>query len=320
MKADINFSMKIDEQSQLSSSDKLSIFPEFDLNFNEDATFDSLVNSPSMNILSFVPEGLSDDSLKQILNPSEISGLGNNYSNLHSSTSNSRRESLQRALQNIPSCSPTSRTCMFSALKVLQELHTRPSMCLSAGAEQNDSTSLQAKMTDSVLSINREAGQILSAILKCSCSSSSQLQLLLTIACGKIIAWYRAMLHNNFDQFQSSSEAPWSLSHTNASSPSERVLHQPISLGEYSFDSVLENKIRAQIVFSELQHVDNLIESLLQRVAGTKFGNEVTARARPGDARHAESIHQNLTTFLHQQSQTVKNELSIILNSGPAFA
>ncbi len=207
-----------------------------------------------------------------------------------------------------------------------------PSVCFSAGAETSGSSTPQPRMTDSVLSTNREAVRLVSDMLECTCSLSSQLPLVLIIICGKLIAWYRAMVRNRNEGSDNSALA-WSVAqndNNNHEDHTERVLHQPITVGDYSFDVTLENKIRAQVVFSELQAVEALIRNLSRRVEETRFGNLWNAAAvrsgtgqtassglaKPDETGPAEAIQRSLTVFLYTQLQTANAEIDLILKGG----
>jgi hypothetical protein len=96
----------------------------------------------------------------------------------------------------------------------------------------------------------------------------------------------------------------------------ERILHQPITLGRYSFDGTLESKIRAQVVFSELQHLETMIETLAGRIQGANFGASAsggTFDADEGSMKmeergRAETIRRCLSSFLREQLQAAKDE------------
>lgn len=83
---------------------------------------------------------------------------------------------------------------------------------------------------------------------------------------------------------------------------------------EYSFDVALESRIRAQVVFSELQHLEALVENLSSRSQEAKFGDLCTAAAArsgsasttgsgsmtPDETGLGEGIHRSLSVFLHK--------------------
>jgi hypothetical protein len=201
-------------------------------------------------------------------------------------------------------------------------------------------------MIDSVLSTNREIVLSVSNILKCSCSSSSQVQLVLTLICGKLIAWYRAVIRADDDVSDSPSSSSSMVravvnNNLNDKDLTERVLHQPITVGEYSLDMALEGKLRAQIVFSELQQLEGLIERLSRRIQEARLGNlDTAAPARsanasaprasaahvavdldyptpppPDETGLAEVTHPSLCSFLQKQLQVAKAETTQILSN-----
>lgn len=224
------------------------------------------------------------------------------------------------ALQEIEPCSRHRRSCMVAALRVLQTLHTTPSTCSSAGAESPNLNSSQPRTTGSVLSTNREVIGLISNMLKCTCFASLQLQLILTVICGKLTVWYRAMIPNTYGSL----DDPITSLEDNA----ERVVHQPITVGEYAMDNTLEQRVRAEVVFSELQHVEALIKDLARRLqerrhdglwnAAAMSGRigpiSATKPVEPNETAAAGAIHKCLTEFLQKQLQVAKAGIDAIVN------
>ncbi|KAG8527861.1 uncharacterized protein KY384_006777 [Bacidia gigantensis] len=212
------------------------------------------------------------------------------------------------------SCSDQKRTCMTSALKILQALHVPPPACLSTHDEE--SMPHQPRMIDSVLSTNKEVIESVAEIAKCTCSSSSQLQLLLAIICGKLISWYRAIIRNYQPTKASTTESTLN-SGEDSEDGIERVLHQPVTMGGYSCDLELESKIRAQVVFSELQHLEILIETISK---GKQDSGEV---ASPGKAHSTrlpskesglgDAVQKSLSSFLQGQLEAAKADTTPVL-------
>ena len=335
----LGFPADVDVQGQGKNSQKLPVIPEFEYNLNDGLDFHGLCASQTPSaLLACMPDELSDTALEcdataSTQNTDEFSAeMRDCSSSIFSPAPNYRLKTsnLQGRLQGIEPCSNHARTCMVSALKILRALHMPPSLCLSAGAETSDSCSIQPRLTDSVLSTNREAVRLVSDMLECTCFLSSQMQLVLVIICSKLTAWYRAMVRNGYDGFDNSSVIWPTLNNNNDNinheDYTERVLHQPFTVGEYTLDITLENKIRAQVVFSELHNVEALIETLSRRVEDTKFGNLTAARSgsettassrpvKPDETGLAETVHRNLNVLLHKQLQVAKAETSLILNN-----
>lgn len=237
-------------------------------------------------------------------------------------------------LKGIETCSENRRSCMTSAIRILQTLHIPSSACLSFDGPSTSPASRQPRKTDSVLSTNRDIVRLMAEMIKCSCISSSQLQLVLIIICGKLIAWYRAIIRNSPDDHpdactdmnvQTSTHPDGTLNAATGMT-SERVLHQPFGVGEYSFDTSLESKIRAQVVSSELQQLEALVANLSGRIqeenpSGDNHNQVIRGHTRGKRSRSTSTIdpsglssavHTSLTAFLHTQLKDAKAESNAI--------
>ncbi len=235
--------------------------------------------------------------------------------------------------KGIETCYESRRNCMTSALRILQKLHIPPSACLNLVDETSTSpASSQPRKTDSVLSTNRDVVRLMTGMLKCSCLSSSQIQLVLSIICGKLIAWYRAIIRNSPD------DRPDACTDTDEQAPArsdstlkaatgmtnERVLHQPFTVGEYSLDTGLESKIRAQVVSSELHQLEALVANLLGRIqeenpSGNNHvilscasGKRSRSTSTMGSSGLSSAVQARLTAFLHRQLRDAKAESTAI--------
>ena len=176
-------------------------------------------------------------------------------------------------LTDIECHSNTGATCIISALKILQALHIRRSVYLLACNETTIPRPHQPRISDSVLSVTKKVILLVSDMLKYACTSNTQVQLVLTIICGKLMAWYRAMVRDFYNSYENSSSMGQSVANdkTGQDDQPERISHQPITIGEYSFDAALEGKILAQVVSGELQHLERLVESLARRIQETSL-------------------------------------------------
>ena len=211
-------------------------------------------------------------------------------------------------------CMNSRQACLSSALETLQGLHIPLKACLCSINETDALVNRsQPRKTDSVLATNRTAVRRLSEILHCSCKTSSQVQLVLIIICDKLMAWYRACsnadtqnldYHNNLDAVNSMA--------------SERVLHQRFGVGEYSFDTNLESKIRAQVIGSELQQLESVIANLADSLQKENLrgvdpipeseGSQSTLTIdSPG---LSSAVYARLTTYLHKQLQDIKADIA----------
>ncbi|MCJ1268836.1 hypothetical protein MMC22_008724 [Lobaria immixta] len=239
----------------------------------------------------------------------------------------------QNLLNGIKTCMESRRTCMTSALRILQTLHIPPCACLSLSDETSTSSAnRQPRKTDSVLSTNREIMRLVAEMLKCSCLSSSQIQLVLTVICCKLITWYRAIISNSLDDHpdtctetdvQTSAHPDGSLN-TATGMIDERVVRQPFAVGEYFLDTSMESKIRAQVVSSELQQLEALVANLSGRMQEKNpSGNNHVIPGRTTKKRSrststtclsglSSAAHARLTAFLHKQLRDVKAESTAI--------
>lgn len=341
----------MDVQGHVTSGHELPVTTGFEDDLTADFDFDALCADPITSVfLEGMPRDLPHtppelDTIALAQNTNEFSAsTGDNFPGAFSEYGLGMRKP-QNTTKYFESCSDETRTCMVSALKILQTLHIPPSACLSACDENSLPSPRQPRMLDSVLSTNRDVVLLVSDMLKCTCSLGPKVQLVLTIICGKLIAWYRAMIRNDRDRCDnssSSSSSSFSSSpmmigshvHNNMNDDDqiERVLHQPITVGEYSFDVALGSKIRAHLVLSELRHLETLVGKLSQRIqeaefegslytaAWSKSGN-ITSTADswppappPEDTRFAESIHRSVSAFLHKQLRAAKAETAPLLS------
>ncbi len=235
-------------------------------------------------------------------------------------------EKFQDTLPGTESRSDTGTTCMILALKILQALHIPRSACLHAYSGTRMNTPRQPRTVDSVLSISRNIVPLVSDMVKCDCFLNSQVQLVFTIICGKLMAWYRATIQRGYDGYENSSKGR-SVVNENISDEdyTKRVSHQPINIGGYSFDVVLEGKILAQVVSSELQHLERLVQDISMRIQETRFGEFCTDTASRSEGAVAAELGLqtsnetgqaagttpgNLIDFLNGQMQAVKAEVS----------
>lgn len=316
--------------------------PGFEYIPNNDMEFNAICGSltPSV-LLSCISDEHTDSVLKYDAVPVTenadefFAGTDDHFLNLCSPASDFQvgPSNPQVCQEDIDPCTLHKRSCMVNALKILRALHISPSVCLSTGATASDTSSSRPRMTDCVLSANREAARWILDILECACSSSPQVQLVITVICSKIIAWCRAVVRNGFEE-SSVMQSTRDKHNVNHGDQTERVSHQPITVGEYSIDVTLEYRIRAQVVFNELQHVEALTQTLSRRVKETKFGEDwnipaaqsgkgraSSSRSAPSDwGGNGEAVHGSLTVSLCKQLQAGKEEVTALMQGGPGSA
>lgn len=310
---------------------------DFDLDLNLDVLYSSTVSS---SLFGDLPDQLQKrvprlESRIGVQHKNSFSTeLEDQEANTFSSIVNVHLDPGTTSLQHITQCSNVTKACMASALGVLHGLHIPHTICLSASSKNPCSLSSCPRTTDTVLSLNKEAIHVVSDILRCPCSTKSQVQLVIVVICGKLNAWYRAAIRDDYEIFFDPPSSVWPAPENSNGAQedlNERVLHQPIKIGEYAFDDVLEKKVRAQVVFSELQQVKALTKSVCDRIEATGFGyvrnmsatakdglTDYTSRAGRNKVEMVAAIHSNLTVFLHSQVQAVEVETKSILGEQAA--
>ena len=321
----LDMDMTVTNMSQLGFPSQIDAQGEgsnvaFEYDLNNDIDFDAMQDSLTLSAgRSFMPGDLHDavlrhDAVHVTQNTDEFfDGASDHLSALVSPATDNQidAKNSQSRSMNIEPCAPHSRTCMASVLKVLQALHIPSSMCLSAGSTNHNSDYLQPRLTDHVLSTNKEALRLISDAMDCICSSSSQLQLVIAVLCNKITTWCRAMVRKELDRSPTLGRDV-DRQNINHEDHIERVLHQPITIGEYSVNATLENKIRAQVVWSQLEHVERLAKTLSRCVQETDSPRSVSSE----DTGTAGAIHKSLMVFLYRQLQAAKVEVTPLLKIG----
>lgn len=231
-------------------------------------------------------------------------------------------------LNGVYSCSDNVRPCFMMAIRLLRTLHVPSLVCLSIRDNSSTLCPSYPRSIDFVLSTNRDIVQFLFQMLECSCSTNTQLQLVIAVICNKLIAWYRAMIwkdneSNGNDAF---SQCMGTRSTNNITQPQhvERISHLPITVGNYTLDDiVLEGKIRGQLVLNELQRLDLLVNHLPKdfKEAKARFSNDVGIPSngggkwsvpKPGSSTSPDEIEitpivqSKLHSFLQKQLEVEK--------------
>ncbi|KAL8860988.1 MAG: hypothetical protein Q9178_002501 [Gyalolechia marmorata] len=216
-------------------------------------------------------------------------------------------------------CTNSYQSCLSSSLEILHSLHIPPTGCLSSVDEISTSANnREPRKTDTVLATNRTAVRRLSEISRCSCVSSSQLQLVLVIICDKLIAWYRAVLRSSPDHNQDQQMLDFEAKPSSALSGPERVLYQRFAMGNCSFDTGLESCIFAQVISFELQQLENLIQDLDTRLQNEGVRGVESTRDRQRE-RRASAINapglpspvcKRLTAHLLKEVEEIKLEIA----------
>ena len=306
----------------LHSNDSRGLNSFWPQDLNTDFEFD-LQSDPFQNVLEIAPHFTG------------ASGHGSDASSRNAAYSNVLGNRTSSATRDSTVHPDYETTHILSALKMARALHASPTVCLSfAGARPSVSDLAEARSIDSVLMKNREALQLVSSILQNVTSTSSQLQLLLTVICSKVAAWYRAIARNSLERTTSVKldqpiNNPGNVLKASNEELVERVLHQPLKFGAYSFDSALETRIRAMVVLNELQYVEKLFTNLSRHMASSELGglsSGVTNSSMQGRADRSsfasgpdegtvagEAARRRMNEFLCTQLEAVKAEVRAML-------
>ena len=194
--------------------------------------------------------------------------------------------------------------CMHTAIELLRTLYTMPSMCFSTGSHSSPGTDhKEQRTTGHVLSTNREVVHSAMKMLDCECFTNLHVQIILSTLCYKLIVWYRAIINSA----QNMSTWPEEMS--------ENILHQPITLGDYTVDHEMQSQLRLQVVSSELQRFETLLQEFLKRLDilpndGGRQGLGTTVSPSNSEQR------QCLKSFLNEQFLSTKTEISALAGSG----
>ncbi|KAL2698560.1 hypothetical protein AAEP93_009948 [Penicillium crustosum] len=223
------------------------------------------------------------------------------------------------------SCHSQLRTpCIITATQSLRSLHIPQTSCLSRrNAGSHDSSGLEPpRMSGSVLKANKDAGMSVCRMLQCVCALRPQNQLILAIICSRLIAWYHAMIRACFMNGPNRSSMHSMNSGSHEARPSlEKVIHQPVTIGNHSVDDqALGLTIQAQVMLVELKHMQRLVETLSTRIRETtnSYPKEMQgsgAEAWCPSAGLPDTTHDGLVAHLLKEVHAAKADLMAALAS-----
>jgi Aflatoxin regulatory protein len=163
------------------------------------------------------------------------------------------------------------------------------------------------RTTSSVLIGNKEVMLALSTILHCSCSSKTQLQLIMATICDKLVNWYHAMIQSQ----DISAVSVTTSSQLRERGEKEPVLCQPIAIRRYSLDGAAEAQVTGREVLAHLKELEFLMASLPRRIKNVNLGSSPRhdEDQRASDERDILAIiGDGLLTHLMGRSQDVREE------------
>ncbi|KXG53528.1 uncharacterized protein PGRI_005780 [Penicillium griseofulvum] len=200
--------------------------------------------------------------------------------------------------------------CIVVATQSLRSLHIPQTNCVSrrSADSHNNSGPEPPRMSGSVLKSNKDAGMSVCRMLQCTCALRPQNQLVLAIICSRLIAWYRAMIRACFVSPSSSSE----LNSGPDEDPSslEKVVHQPVTIGDHSVDDqALGLTIQAQVTLGELRHMQRLVETLSARMRETALSYPKGMQRFQAEAGLPGIAHDRLVEHLLKEVHEAKTDL-----------
>lgn len=175
--------------------------------------------------------------------------------------------------------SPKSMTFDQSRSRLSVSVAMPSSHCCSALAHSTleslriigpDSTqpwpSVETKSLDSVLSTTKLAVGSVLQLLSCPCSSDPHLAMLYSSITAKILNWYQmaAGVSPAAPSLSPSSSSTYSspLSTPGSEHSTFSVQMQPLKFGQYQFDEAEQERLRRQVVLTELKKCGQLVEAL----------------------------------------------------------
>ncbi|OQE38941.1 hypothetical protein PENCOP_c007G01561 [Penicillium coprophilum] len=219
----------------------------------------------------------------------------------------------------VASCLSQRRVpCIITATQSLRSLHVPQTSCISRqSVGGHDSSGPEPpRLSGSVLKSNKDAGMSVCRMLQCACALRPQNQLILAIICSRLIAWYRAMIRvcfvnspRNFSRHMNTrpNDNPTSL---------EKVVHQPVTIGDHSVDDqALGLIIQAQVMSGELQHMQRLVETLSARMRETANSGPKGMQTFRAEAGLPGIAHDRLVGHLMKEVHAAKTDLITALET-----
>ncbi|KAJ4292585.1 hypothetical protein N0V90_009248 [Kalmusia sp. IMI 367209] len=145
---------------------------------------------------------------------------------------------------------PTQHCCYTLAYSTLESLRI---------INPQNSTNVELKSLDSVLSITKEAVANVLQLLQCPCSSDPHLAMLYSSITSKILTCGASS--------PSSSAFSSPLATPSSENTTFNIAVQPITIGLFEFDEDMQQTLRRQVVLRELRKCGTLVEAL------TNWGN-----------------------------------------------
>ncbi|KAF5857653.1 hypothetical protein ETB97_005474 [Aspergillus alliaceus] len=145
--------------------------------------------------------------------------------------------------------------CTSHALIVLRSLSMPGTTC----PRLNSLSTRQEWTLDATLKNNRLATDTVAQILRCPCAQGLSLMLLLVLVTHEVMKSYHTLMVQ-----QSTIHAPC----TSPSYTSFSAFHPPMAIGQYHLDNEVRAKVILQVLWSEINKMDSLLDAFDQHVKG----------------------------------------------------
>lgn len=273
------------------------------------------IRDPSRFFSPETPQELCKPTVDWVLGPSFRENLPSNAQENTTINQSSLLSSLKVATPAKISCNQ-GRSCMQAAIETLWSLHTSnvSNFCLSNNNLKANGAAgfVSPRSSEDVLQKNKEIEKVLSSVLACACSERPRVQVLLVNICHRLLIWYKAVVPCHKPLLSIAT------SFMGREEPGETISHQPIRIGEYCLDEALELRIKAQVVFAELQKLEILISILVSRMTTERkiagYSNKSCDYSESDfiptqETEFSEHVRGKLATLLHRKLQTMMIDL-----------
>ncbi|KAJ5967107.1 hypothetical protein N7501_003355 [Penicillium viridicatum] len=233
------------------------------------------------------------------------------------------------------SCSPRAHHhCTNLAISTIQKLELPVASCPSSLGNPDTTTPVsmadhdgESLSFDTILKDTHAAVENLLTILHCSCAGTSDLVLLITTLCSRILCWYQASLdrsasNNKYSSGDSSSSSRVSRNKSSSAthsfgssaitptprdtspSPFERLSIPSIRIGIYTLDHEHSDRIVVQLIVTELMKMKEAVD-VFSRNYCCRGGYSTKYTSRSAASEESRShLHQALEAFLRSRLNT----------------
>ncbi|RYP75948.1 hypothetical protein DL769_003714 [Monosporascus sp. CRB-8-3] len=196
----------------------------------------------------------------------------------------------------LESCQNPQGLCISLATGLLKSMHSGSQSCLLGEGSQHGQP--QSAAVDAVLSAGQRALLTMRGLLKCPCYESPQLQLLVTVICAEIIAWYRRIIDTYRPHRNTNTDSGVLLT--------DRVeaLRRSFFIGDHCLEGHLETTLICQVLSSRLQELEEFIGD-----TAWNTGRFAGLNGEPRSCPILSAVHVRMDTFLNTQLSSVRREL-----------